>query len=429
MSSSYPELIFDEAEDFTADRLNAAMQVLDQRLRSLEPFTPSWEAAVNDLRLVGLSRLNDAILPAYQRIQLLSEMGFLFAGSSTEITLVQDQSSTFYIDDETERSLFTPSPFLAITRTSTTADYAIAQLVSYSQATGQLMVKIKAITGNAGPHDDWQIGALAGNTLAAMAYMSQIDAARATAVSAKDSAAADAAKTAQDRIQTGTDALAAANSKAAAAQSAENAKLWDPTIYAQISYVDTKISGLVNGAGVALDTLKELADALGNDSNFSTTISASLGNRLRFDAAQTLTATQLTQARANIGLVRTTAAEILANSADNVVTNATAWDASKWIDLGYRSGSVVLDGNAGCRFFMRLAGNVTISVANVKSGQPIDIACIQDATGGRTVSWSGFAFPDGLVPSVYTGAGAWAVLYSGVWNPFLGMQGAGWKIY
>jgi hypothetical protein len=72
MSSNYPELVFSDDEDFTADRLNLAMQVLDQRLRSLEPFSPSWEQAVNDLRLVGLSRLNDAILPAYQRIQPFS---------------------------------------------------------------------------------------------------------------------------------------------------------------------------------------------------------------------------------------------------------------------------------------------------------------------------------------------------------------------
>ena len=215
MSSNYPELVFNESEDFTADRLNAAMQVLDQRLRSLEPFTPSWEAAVNDLRAVGLSRLNDAILPAYERIQLLSEMGFLFAGSNTSITLVQNQSATFTITDETERELFTPTPFLALTRTSTTADYAIAQLVSYDNDTGQLMVLVKSITGSAGPHTDWQIGALAANTAAAMTYFTQIDAARAAAVGAKDTVVANAAQAAADRLATGQDRTAVASDRAA----------------------------------------------------------------------------------------------------------------------------------------------------------------------------------------------------------------------
>jgi|GEM_PF-5513991 len=42
------------------------------------------------------------------------------------------------------------------------------------------------------------------------------------------------------------------------------------------SYTDSAISGLVNGAPALLDTLKELADALGNDENFATTISGQI---------------------------------------------------------------------------------------------------------------------------------------------------------
>jgi hypothetical protein len=58
---------------------------------------------------------------------------------------------------------------------------------------------------------------------------------------------------------------------------------------------------LVNGAGAALDTLNELAAALGNDPSFAATIAGEIANRVRFDAAQTLTQPQMAQARANIG--------------------------------------------------------------------------------------------------------------------------------
>lgn len=58
---------------------------------------------------------------------------------------------------------------------------------------------------------------------------------------------------------------------------------------------------LVNGAAAALDTLSELAAALGNDPNFATTIATEVANRVRYDAAQTLTSTQQAQARSNIG--------------------------------------------------------------------------------------------------------------------------------
>lgn len=58
---------------------------------------------------------------------------------------------------------------------------------------------------------------------------------------------------------------------------------------------------LVNGAGAALDTLSELAAALGNDPSFAATVAGEIANRVRFDAAQTLTTPQQAQARSNIG--------------------------------------------------------------------------------------------------------------------------------
>ena len=71
-------------------------------------------------------------------------------------------------------------------------------------------------------------------------------------------------------------------------------------------YVAAQVAALVDSAPAALDTLNELAAALGDDASFSTTISTALGNRLRFDAAQTLTAPQKAQALANLGIVAST---------------------------------------------------------------------------------------------------------------------------
>lgn len=61
-------------------------------------------------------------------------------------------------------------------------------------------------------------------------------------------------------------------------------------------------NALTSGAAAALDTLSELAAALGNDANFASTITTALGYRLRFDAVQTLTTGQKTQACANLGV-------------------------------------------------------------------------------------------------------------------------------
>ncbi|MDX1114799.1 hypothetical protein GOL31_23650 [Sinorhizobium medicae] len=59
------------------------------------------------------------------------------------------------------------------------------------------------------------------------------------------------------------------------------------------------------GVSAALDTLKEIGDALASNDSEIGTITTALANRVRFDAAQTLTAGEQLQARQNIGAVST----------------------------------------------------------------------------------------------------------------------------
>jgi hypothetical protein len=53
---------------------------------------------------------------------------------------------------------------------------------------------------------------------------------------------------------------------------------------ADITYVDTAVAAVVDAAPAALDTLNELAAALGDDENFATTVSASIGTKLNSSA-------------------------------------------------------------------------------------------------------------------------------------------------
>lgn len=72
--------------------------------------------------------------------------------------------------------------------------------------------------------------------------------------------------------------------------------------YATTSSVNTAISNVINAAPAALDTLKELADALGSDASFSTTVTNSLSGKLTTaNNLSELTATAST-ARTNLGL-------------------------------------------------------------------------------------------------------------------------------
>lgn len=66
--------------------------------------------------------------------------------------------------------------------------------------------------------------------------------------------------------------------------------------------INEAISALVNGADTTLDTLKELADALGNDANFATAIATQMGKRVRVDAPQTFTVDEQAQGCENLGI-------------------------------------------------------------------------------------------------------------------------------
>ena len=54
----------------------------------------------------------------------------------------------------------------------------------------------------------------------------------------------------------------------------------DITGFATETYVNTKVAGIVNSAPETLDTLNELATALGNDPNFATTVSNQIGTKV-----------------------------------------------------------------------------------------------------------------------------------------------------
>jgi hypothetical protein len=113
--------------------------------------------------------------------------------------------------------------------------------------------------------------------------------------------------------------------------------------------VTAAINTLIGAAPGALDTLKELSDAIGADPNFASTMATALGSRLRVDAAQALTEPQKTQGRANLGvsdLATSIAAgsdaafgdgdELVARKADGSIVRR-AWLATKsavWTALG-----------------------------------------------------------------------------------------------
>ena len=80
----------------------------------------------------------------------------------------------------------------------------------------------------------------------------------------------------------------------------------------------TAVAAVIDSAPAALDTLNELAAALGDDANYSATTTTALGNRLRVDVNnQNLTSTQQGNALTNLGI---TASNTELNYVDGVTS-------------------------------------------------------------------------------------------------------------
>ena len=204
--------------------------------------------------------------------------------------------------------------------------------------------------------------------------------------------------------------------------------------YATQSYVNTQVSNLVAAAPATLDTLNELAAALGNDASFSTTISTALGNRLRVDINnQGLSATLQGYGRTNLGLG--TAAT--SNTGDFVAyrTFGTAANSAVGDFVAYRTFGTAANNNTGDF----AAASHTHSIANVTG--------LQTALDGKQATLGGTGFvksTSGTIsydtstyltttaaaatyPTLTGGnaSGTWAIDISGAANQVFGSTAAG----
>ena len=67
------ELDFKERDDFDKARLDRAMEYIVARFRALESNAPALASAIDDLRTLGLQRLNEVLLPVFNDVTEISD--------------------------------------------------------------------------------------------------------------------------------------------------------------------------------------------------------------------------------------------------------------------------------------------------------------------------------------------------------------------
>jgi len=241
---------------------------IDRRMDARENDATKIDNAVDSLKTVALSRLNDDLTPIIQQaIDRLVQFGLLFsAHSHTERTI--ELGNMQFLIDEGEREGFVATGFLIIRPVANLAIGMTARTLDYVPQTGVLTVESYTAIGG-GVYAEWSIGVTGDPDLAH--------------------------STRSDNPHQVTAEQVGAYSK----QQSDNQ--FTAEIAARTAMITDALNTLVGGAPSTLNTLAEIAQALGNDANYSGTIETALSNRVRYDDNQTLSIPQKQQVGLNVG--------------------------------------------------------------------------------------------------------------------------------
>jgi len=172
------------------------------------------------------------------------------------------------------------------------------------------------------------------------------------------------------------------------------------TQIATTEFVRTEVSNLVASAPGTLDTLDELAAALGDDANFATTVTNSLSTKASLSGTETLTNKTLTSPRIDYGVVRGIEEDV------NIVAAA----ATGTIDLDTLTASILFytsnaianhtlnirgDGSSTLNSILLVGDSITVVWMNSNGTTPYYPNVIQIDGSAVTPKWQGGTEPSG----------------------------------
>ena len=133
------------------------------------------------------------------------------------------------------------------------------------------------------------------------------------------------------------------------------------------SAINAAISALVSGAPEALDTIKEVADAINTNKDAITALQTIAAGHVKFDAAQTLSDTQKQQARANIDAVSAAQLAATDTKAQKGVVDAAAAkaQADKGVQDAATAKTAAEKANGDLTTFKTNIGDTTVDFAAV----------------------------------------------------------------
>jgi len=157
--SLYTDIAFGRDTALSQAELNRRAKVLADAIEALRAFAPDWQAEVDALRTVGLDRINTALLPAYEQIRDVANLGALLSARSESSVEIGLGPKVFLLPEATRRN-FAPTPFLVAAADGNFDTAMVGFLSSYDIETGALVIQVERAFGE-GTFTEWVIGPIA----------------------------------------------------------------------------------------------------------------------------------------------------------------------------------------------------------------------------------------------------------------------------
>jgi len=157
--SFYADIAFGRDTELSQQELNRRAKIIADAIEALREFVPEWEKQVNLLSTLGLERINEALLPAYQQIIDIADLGALLSTTSTTPVTIGVGTKTFLVP-EAVRLNFAPTSFLMAVADGDFDQHMVGLLSSYDNETGVLVVQVERVSGE-GEFANWQISPVA----------------------------------------------------------------------------------------------------------------------------------------------------------------------------------------------------------------------------------------------------------------------------